>query len=85
MTRDEAAMAPHPPRTRAVTRDGVEPVAISQVDGEICRVSGVCTHLGGIVRWNSAERSWDCPLHGSRFAADGTRLEGPALRDLPPA
>ncbi len=68
-----------------VARDGVEPVAISRVDGELCRVSGVCTHLGGILRWNSAERSWDCPLHGSRFAADGTRLEGPGLRDLPPA
>ncbi|MBB1501927.1 hypothetical protein J4N02_00690 [Propioniciclava sp. MC1595] len=31
---------------------------------------------------NDAELSWDCPLHGSRFAADGTRLEGPAVEDL---
>ena len=66
-----------------VARDGVEPIAVSCVDGAVCRVSGVCTHLGGILRWNSAERSWDCPLHGSRFAADGTLLEGPAVRDLP--
>ncbi len=58
------------------------PEAVSTVDGVTCRVSGVCTHLGGVVQWNDAERSWDCPLHGSRFAADGTLLEGPAVTDL---
>jgi glycine/D-amino acid oxidase-like deaminating enzyme len=42
-------------------------------------VTRVCTHLGGIVRWNEAERSWDCPLHGSRFDEDGSVLEGPAV------
>ncbi len=42
----------------------------------------LCTHLGGVLRWNDAECSWDCPLHGSRFATDGTVLEGPATRDL---
>ena len=45
-------------------------------------VSRVCTHLGGIVRWNEAERSWDCPLHGSRFDHDGRVLEGPAVCGL---
>ncbi len=61
---------------------GGKPEAVSTVDGQTCRLSAVCTHMGGIVRWNDAEKSWDCPLHGSRFAADGTRLEGPAVHDL---
>ena len=62
--------------------EGTHPVAVSTVDGVTCRVSGVCTHMGGALSWNDAERSWDCPLHGSRFAPDGTRLEGPAVEDL---
>ena len=58
------------------------PVAISTVDGVTRAVDAVCPHLGGILDWNDAERTWDCPLHASRFAPDGTRIEGPALRDL---
>lgn len=41
-----------------------------------------CTHLGGPLRWNTQEESWDCPLHGSRFAPDGQVLEGPAVCPL---
>jgi glycine/D-amino acid oxidase-like deaminating enzyme len=66
----------------AVGHRGVAPVATSTVDGTTCSVSAVCPHLFGVVGWNDAERSWDCPLHGSRFAADGTLLEGPAVRGL---
>ncbi|HEX6148758.1 FAD-dependent oxidoreductase [Nocardioides sp.] len=40
----------------------------------------ICTHLGGVLRRNDAEGTWDCPLHGSRFADDGAVLEGPATR-----
>jgi Rieske Fe-S protein len=58
------------------------PIACSRVDGEVRRTSAVCPHLGGIVRWNDAERSWDCPLHGSRFGAQGDVLEGPATSGL---
>lgn len=53
-------------------------------DGTVMRVSAVCTHLGCVVRWNDAEETWDCPCHGSRFADDGTVLEGPALTPLRP-
>jgi len=61
-----------------VERDAGRDVAVSTVDGVTRRFSAACTHLGGVVSWNDAERSWDCPLHGSRFAADGRVLEGPA-------
>jgi glycine/D-amino acid oxidase-like deaminating enzyme len=56
--------------------------ARSVVGGVEHRVSPVCPHLGGIVNWNDADESWECPLHGSRFAPDGTLLEGPATRNL---
>jgi len=56
--------------------------ARSVVDGCEHRVSPVCPHLGGIVNWNDADQAWECPLHGSRFAPDGTLLEGPATRNL---
>jgi len=65
-----------------VRRSGLLPEAASTTDGVLRRVSGVCTHLGGVVAWNDAERSWDCPLHGSRFDADGEVLEGVATCGL---
>ena len=50
--------------------------------GRIHAVSPKCTHLGCDVEWNGAERSWDCPCHGSRFGTDGAVLNGPATKPL---
>lgn len=51
--------------------------------GELHTSSAVCPHMYCIVDWNDAERTWDCPCHGSRFDCDGTVESGPALEDLP--
>ncbi len=67
--------------------------AVGKVDGDfaaICRdragcvhrLSPICTHMGGVLRWNPIEQTWDCPVHGGRFTAAGKRLYGPPEKDL---
>jgi Rieske Fe-S protein len=51
-------------------------------DGDIKVLSSVCPHLGCTVHFNNAERTWDCPCHGSRFATDGHVINGPAMKGL---
>ena len=63
------------------TEDGVVAVHMAE-DGSLSALSPACTHMGCFVQWNSAEKSWDCPCHGSRFARDGTVIHGPALKKL---
>jgi Rieske Fe-S protein len=53
-------------------------------DGRVVTLSATCTHMGCTVRWNAAERTWDCPCHGSRFEPAGRVLSGPAESPLPP-
>ena len=66
-----------------VVRDGIGKTGVYRDPGGVVHaVSLRCTHLGCILRFNSAERSWDCPCHGSRFDIDGSVLEGPATRPL---
>ena len=62
-------------KKRAVFRDD---------QGKIFQLSPVCTHLGGIVKWNPAESTWDCPCHGSRFRPTGEVIAGPAEEALSP-
>ncbi|HEX8874995.1 MAG TPA: FAD-dependent oxidoreductase [Nitrosospira sp.] len=56
--------------------------AYRDTSGALFAVSPVCTHMKCKVHWNSVETSWDCPCHGSRFAPDGTVIEGPATEPL---
>jgi Rieske Fe-S protein len=76
------AQAVQPGEARVV-RDGLGRKGVYRDDvGTLHAVSLRCTHLGCLLRFNSAERSWDCPCHGSRFAVDGSVLEGPATKRL---
>ena len=72
-----------PPGEARVVPDGLGKKGIYRhEDRTLHAVSLRCTHMGCLVRFNAAERSWDCPCHGSRFAVDGSVLEGPAVRPL---
>lgn len=66
-----------------VFREGTKIIAAyKNINGELEYMSAVCPHLAGIVAWNAAEKSWDCPCHGSRFDCHGKVIEGPAISDL---
>jgi glycine/D-amino acid oxidase-like deaminating enzyme/nitrite reductase/ring-hydroxylating ferredoxin subunit len=72
-----------PPGQGVVVQRGAQKLAMFVDDrGERYACSAICPHLGGVVRWNAAERSWDCPCHGSRFDPFGRVMSGPANRDL---
>jgi Rieske Fe-S protein len=74
-----------PPGSGAVMRRGLRKVAVYRdPGGALHECSAVCPHLGAIVSWNSQEKTWDCPAHGSRFDATGRVLNGPAVSNLAP-
>ncbi len=71
------------PGEGAIVGNGLARVAAYRDEnGALHRRSASCTHLGCQVRWNSFERCWDCPCHGSQFAPDGEPLNGPAITPL---
>jgi Rieske Fe-S protein len=69
---------------RVLVIDGVKHAVYRDEAGELHSFSPVCPHMGCDVRWNDAERSWDCPCHGSRFAPTGDVLNGPAVTNMAP-
>jgi glycine/D-amino acid oxidase-like deaminating enzyme/nitrite reductase/ring-hydroxylating ferredoxin subunit len=72
-----------PPDEGAILHRGLHRVACYRSSSNgLVELSAVCPHLGCIVDWNSAEKTWDCPCHGSRFAPDGHVINGPARNGL---
>ena len=67
-----------------IQRAGKPVAAFRDEQGVLHEFSAVCRHMGCIVQWNSTERSWDCPCHGSRYTPMGRVVNGPASTDLPP-
>jgi Rieske Fe-S protein len=68
-----------------VMRDGSRVAAYRDEQGVVYERSAVCVHLGCIVNWNTLEKTWDCPCHGSRYTAYGQVFQGPANSALPEA
>ena len=69
--------------TRPQTKSG--PVAVYKDDnGNVKTFSALCPHLKGVVCWNQTEKSFDCPVHGSRFSAEGVCVIGPSKANLRP-
>lgn len=69
----------------AIMREGVSKLAVYRDEtGMVHKLSAVCPHLGCVVSWNSTEKTWDCPCHGSKYRADGRVYNGPANSDLSP-
>ncbi|MGH8900341.1 MAG: FAD-dependent oxidoreductase [Egibacteraceae bacterium] len=67
---------------RIVDLEGDKIGAYREHDGTVHAVSVTCTHLSCTLKWNSAETTWDCPCHGSRFDYKGQVVNGPAVEDL---
>ena len=67
----------------AIVRRGISKIAVFRDEKDVLHErSAICTHLGCVVQWNSGEKSWDCPCHGSRFDYEGRILNGPAISKL---
>jgi nucleotide-binding universal stress UspA family protein/nitrite reductase/ring-hydroxylating ferredoxin subunit len=65
-----------------VVIDGRKLAAYRDEEGTLHTLSPKCTHLGCTVGWNTADKTWDCPCHGSRYAPTGEVIQGPAAKSL---
>ena len=69
---------------KVLDHEGQTVAAYRDEEGVVTLRSAVCPHMGCLVGWNAAERTWDCPCHGSRFTPRGEVISGPAEGPLPP-
>lgn len=67
----------------AVVADGSKKVCACRDENGLHELQHRCTHMGCPLKWNSAENTWDCPCHGSRFSSNGEVINGPAGKNLP--
>lgn len=81
------------PKTKELSELAIDEGGLVEIEGELMgvyrdpeggmhHVDPVCTHMGCTLNWNNAEKSWDCPCHGSRFGFTGDVVEGPAVKPL---
>lgn len=81
--KDRYTEGPMTPGEGFLVRDKLKEIAVfCDHEGKVHAFSAVCPHLGGVVHWNSLEKTWDCPCHGSRFACTGEVINGPAIANL---
>ncbi len=85
ISRPAGDLADVPPgEGRVLMIEGQKAGVFRDREGRVHAVNPTCTHMGCVAAWNSAEETWDCPCHGSRFDADGKVIHGPAVKDLKP-
>ena len=71
------------PGEGAVISSGMKKIAAFRDEqNSLHTCTAVCPHLGAILQWNADEKTFDCPMHGSRFTTEGKVINGPASTDL---
>lgn len=71
-----------PGEAKIITKKGEQIGVYKDETGKVTAVSAICSHLGCVVNWNSAEKTWDCPCHGGRFTSQGKLIQAPPIKDL---
>jgi glycine/D-amino acid oxidase-like deaminating enzyme/nitrite reductase/ring-hydroxylating ferredoxin subunit len=84
LSRRPSSAALAPGEGTVIKINGESRAVYKDAGGQVHAVSAICTHLGCTVGFNPSDTTWDCPCHGSRFATDGTVIQGPATKNLPP-
>ena len=71
------------PGEGAIISSGMKKIAAFRDEqNSLHTCTAVCPHLGAILQWNADEKTFDCPMHGSRFTTEGKVINGPASTDL---